>query len=84
MRQLSSGSLRARTLIHHATEPLNRSPKKLRKQKPAVVAVATPWPVCCVSHAPKTGASPLGQAMMDLGLVSIHWTAPVFHVPMLE
>ena len=84
MRQLLSGSLRARTLIHHATEPLICSLKKLRKQKPAVVAVATPWPVCWVSRAPKTSPSPSGQAMMVMGLVRTNWAALGLHVPTLE
>ena len=83
MRQLSSGSLRAKTLIHRATEPLIRSLKKLRKPKHAVVAVATPWPVYCVSRAPETSASPSGQAMMGTGLVRTKG-ALGFHVPTLK
>ena len=83
MRQLSSGSLRARTLIHHATEPLIRSPIKNRKPKSAVVAVAIPWPVCCVSRALKTSTSPSGQAMMGMGLVRTNLAALGFHVPTL-
>ena len=84
MQQLSSGSLRARTLIHHATELLIRSPIKNRKPKPAVVAVATPWLVCWVSHAPETSAAPSGQAMMEMGLVRTNWAALGLHVPTLE
>tara|TARA_B100001173_G_scaffold252353_1_gene223467 strand:- start:907 stop:1161 length:255 start_codon:yes stop_codon:yes gene_type:complete len=84
MRRLLSGSLRASKLIHHVMEPLIRSPIKNRKPKTVVVAVATPWPVCCVSRAPETSASPSGQVMMVMGLVRTNWAALGFHVPTLE
>tara|TARA_B100001063_G_scaffold60320_1_gene54482 strand:- start:4146 stop:4400 length:255 start_codon:yes stop_codon:yes gene_type:complete len=84
MRQLLSGFLRARTLIHRATQPLIRSPIQHQNLKAAVVAVATLWPVCCVSRALKTSTSPSGQAMMGMNLVRTNWAALGFNVPTLK